>query len=239
MDKGEASTIAAGRPLRKDAERNRLLILEAARTVFAQRGLDATLDEVAREAGLGVGTVYRRFPNRDALIEALFTDVVDAIDRVVEESVAMPRAWDGLRHFMGAMLELQCRDKGLRDSMLSGRGPGLEEHDLVRDRIKPLIYGLVLRAQQEGDLRADVTPTDIGVLEIAALGAAEFTAAAGPEVWKRCLTVMMDGMRARPAGAAGNTPLDQEPLDDDQLDACMVGWKYGSREVPRQQQRSA
>ena len=259
MDQGYAITstpTAKRRPLRRDAERNRLLILSAARTVFAQRGLEASLDEVAREAGLGVGTVYRRFPNRDALIDALFADAVDSITRLVDESVAMPRAWDGLRNFMSEMLQLQAMDKGLRDVMLS-RKPLNPTEDLLRARIKPPLDDLVRRAQEEGDLRKDLTATDIGVLEVAALGAAEFTAAADPDVWRRFLTIMMDGMRARPvaagadkdggAGAAGgtgvgvgagsNTPLEEPPLDDDQIDACMVGWKYGSQATPHQRAR--
>jgi AcrR family transcriptional regulator len=244
MDQGYATqeyATATGtgrrRPLRRDAERNRLLILSSARTVFAQRGLDASLDEVAREAGLGVGTVYRRFPNRDALIDALFADGVATIGRVVDEALSMERAWDGLRHFMSSMLELQCQDKGLRDVMLAWRAPETTE-ELMRNRIKPPLRDLVRRAKQEGDLRRDLTDSDIGVLEIAALGTAEFTALADPAVWRRYLTIMMDGMRARPeAGEGGNTPLGHPPLDDEQIDACMVGWKYGTREAPRQRQK--
>jgi AcrR family transcriptional regulator len=234
---GAASGRGSGsgkRPLRRDAERNRLLILSAARTVFAQRGLEATLDEVAREAGLGVGTVYRRFPNRDALIDALFVDGIETVTRVIDQALAMPRAWDGLGHFMSSMLELQCQDKGLRDVMLSRRGPEPAEYDLLRDRIKPPLYDMVHRAQQAGDLRADLSATDIGVLEVAALGAAELTTAVHPDAWRRYLTIILDGMRARPEGGPhGNSPLDQAPLDDDQLDECMTGWKYGSRETPR------
>lgn len=230
MDLRCATTKAATRPLRRDAERNRLLILSAARSVFARRGLEASLDEVAREAGLGVGTVYRRFPNRDALIDALLADGIASIERLVEQAEAMPRAWDGLRHFMSSMLELQARDKGLRDVMVFRHVPEME-HDLVRDLVKPAFYVLVGRAQAEGDLRADLTPTDVAVLEVAALGTVEFTAPAGPDVWHRYLAIMMDGMRARPDGVT--EPLLQPPLDDDQTEACMVGWKYGSRETPR------
>ena len=227
------------RPLRRDAERNRLLILTAARTVFAQRGLDASLDEVAREAGLGVGTVYRRFPNRDALIDALFADGIATIGRIIDESLSAPRAWDGLRHFMASMLELQCQDKGLRDVMLANHAPEASE-ELIRNQIKPPLRDLVHRAQTEGDLRRDLTDTDVGVLEIAVLGAAEFTAHADPDVWHRYLAIVMDGMRARPdTPHGGNTPLDPPPLDDDQIDACMVGWKYGTREAPRHRQKPA
>lgn len=234
MDLKCATTKAATRPLRRDAERNRLLILSAARAVFARRGLDASLDEVAREAGLGVGTVYRRFPNRDALIDALLADGIASIERIVEQAVAEPRAWDGLHHFMSSMLELQARDKGLRDVMAFRRVPE-REHDVVRDEIKPALYALVERAKAQGDLRGELTPTDVAVLEVAALGMVEFTAPAGPDVWRRYLAIMMDGMSARPGGAV--EPLVHPPLDDDQTEACMVGWKYGSRETPRQRSR--
>ena len=223
------------RPLRRDAERNRLLILSAAKTVFAQRGLDASLDEIAKEAGLGVGTVYRRFPNRDALIDALSADVVSSIERIMDEALAMPSAWDGLRHFMAAMLESQTADKGLRDAMMARHSYASAEHDIVRAKIEPALYDIVSRAQREGDLRPDVTATDIGVLEVAALGIAEFTASQSPEVWRRHLTILLDGLRARPAGA--NSALEQPPLDNDQANECMIGWKYGSRETPRQRQK--
>ena len=229
MEQTYATVTTKKRPLRRDAERNRLLILSAARTVFAQRGLEASLDEVAREAGLGVGTVYRRFANREALIEALFADGIATISRLMDQCLAEPRAWDGLRTFMASMLELQCGDKGLRDVMLSRRAPSPDE-DLLRARIQPALDALVERAQQQGDLREDLTSTDVGVLEIALLGAAEFTAAAAPGIWHRYLAIMLEGMRARPAGPS--EPLEEPPLDDDQIDACMIGWKYGSRQTP-------
>lgn len=235
MDQGYATAeIGTTRPLRRDAERNRLLILSAAKTVFAQRGLEASLDEVAREAGLGVGTVYRRFPNRDALIDALFADGLDAVARVIDEALAMPRAWDGLCHFVYSALEMQSQDKGLRDVMFSRRAPE-REHELMRQRLKPPLDALVQRAKDEGDLRADLTSTDVAVLELAALGAVEFTAGAAPDVWRRHVAIMLDGMRTRPDG--DYEPLDQPPLNDEQLDTCMIGWKYGSRETPRQRSK--
>jgi AcrR family transcriptional regulator len=229
------ATTPASRPLRRDAERNRQLILGAAKVVFAQRGLEASLDEVAHEAGLGVGTVYRRFPNRDALIDALFDDMVASIEQVVEESVALPRAWDGLVHFMTAMLESQGRDKALRDLMLS-RQKDLDEYrqekdDAIRGLVQPALDGLIQRAQKEGDLRPDVVLTDVGVLLIAAVGVVDFTAPADPEVWRRQVAVLIDGLRARPAGA--NTALTPVPLDEEQLDVCMNGWKYGTQETSR------
>ena len=227
-------TVAAladkARPLRRDAERNRLLILSAARTVFAQRGLDASLDEIAKEAGLGVGTVYRRFPNRDALIDALLTDMLSGIERILDEALAMQRAWDGLTHFMASLLESQAEDKALRDVLLARKIHERMHEEVFRERIEGALEDLVSRAQQQGDLRPDIAATDIGVLEIAAVGIVELTASASPEIWRRYLSIILDGLRAR---TTGNTPLEQPSLDERQMDACMTGWKYGTRETPR------
>src|ERR1700759_2950656 len=170
MAEPQVEAPSATRPLRRDAERNRQLILDTAKTVFAIRGLDASLDEVAHEAGLGVGTVYRRFPNRDALIDALFADMLASITRIVAESMALPRAWDGLVHFMSSMLESQGRDKALRDLMPSRQKYldqcELDKEEVIRDTVQPALYDLIGRAKAEGDLRQDVVPTDVGVLLI-------------------------------------------------------------------------
>ncbi|HWG22519.1 helix-turn-helix domain-containing protein [Actinospica sp.] len=226
----------ATRPLRRDAERNRQLILGAAKVVFAQRGLEASLDEIAKEAGLGVGTVYRRFPNRDALIDALLDDTVASIERIVDEAAELPRAWDGLVYFITEMLEKQGNDKGLRDVMLTRESHlnewGPEKDDIIRAKVTPVVDHLVRRAQQEGDLREDVATTDLGIIMIASVSMVEFTAAVAPDIWRRQLSITLDGLRARPAGAT--IPLTQPPIDDAQLDVCMTGWKYGSRQTPRQ-----
>lgn len=223
------------RLLRKDAERNRQLILGAAKVVFAQRGLGASLEEVAQEAGLGVGTVYRRFPNREALIDALFDDMVASIARVVDESVALPRAWDGLVHFMTAMLESQGRDKALRDMLLARPEQfdehGLQKEDDVRDRVKVVLDDLVERAQAAGDLRPDVVPTDVALVLIAGVDVVDFTAPAGSDAWRRHLTVMLDGLRAR--SADGDSGFSQAPLTEEQIEECMTGWKYGTRKTSR------
>ena len=106
-------------PLRKDAERNRQRILEAAREVFATRGLSATLDDIAHHAGVGVGTVYRRFPDKEQLIDALFEERIDEIATAATESVAIEDPWDGVVHFLQRALELQAGDRGLKQLLLS------------------------------------------------------------------------------------------------------------------------
>jgi AcrR family transcriptional regulator len=224
MDQGNAT--AAARPLRRDAERNRRLILTAARELFAQRGLDAPFEAVAREADVGVGTLYRHFPNRQTLIEGLFVDALERISRIVEESLSAERGWDGLRHFMVEMLELQSRDRGLREVITLARKTADPDRGLMRARLIDPLKQLVARAQQEGDLRADLTAIDIAVLEIAVLGTADFTSAAIPDGWQRYMTIVLDGMRAHPTGP---TELPAGTMDEEQMDACMVGWKYGFR----------
>src|SRR5919107_5107373 len=94
------------RPLRADAERNRARILAAASEVFAERGLDVSLDDIAGAAGVGVGTVYRRFPDKDALIDALFEDKIADVERVAREALDVEDPWEGFESFMRAVCRL-------------------------------------------------------------------------------------------------------------------------------------
>ena len=150
---------AAERPLRRDAERNRQRVLAAAADVFTERGLDATLDEVARAAGVGVGTVYRRFPDKESLISELFRDRIDALVTVAEEACAASDPWQGFVTFLEFAAGAMAGDLGLRQLMMFGT----YDRDQVcyaRDRMKPVITRLVERAQASGDLRRDFRPTD-------------------------------------------------------------------------------
>ena len=235
MDQANATVTA--RPMRRDAERNRLLIMTAARELFAQRGLDASFEAVAREAGVGVGTLYRHFPNRQALIEALFDDGLAEISRIAEEALAAPTGWAGLRHFMVEMLALQSRDRGLRDVIVQARKTADPRREVLRARFIEPLSQLVANAQQQGDLRADLTSRDIAVIQIAVLTMAEFTGVADPDGWQRYFAILLDGMRAHPTGP---TRLPVDALDEEQMDACMAGWKFGFREdrAPRAPQSS-
>ncbi|MCW2829318.1 MAG: TetR family transcriptional regulator, partial [Aeromicrobium sp.] len=158
----QVSATDACRPLRADAARNRELILETAATVFAEQGLDAGYDEIARRAGVGVGTVYRRFPHRAELVQALFVSRVDEMVAIAEKAAACPEAWDGLAWFLEKALERQVVDRGLKEVMV--RTATDDAHLTVgRDRIGPILAVLVERAHRDGTLRRDVGPTDIGV----------------------------------------------------------------------------
>src|ERR1051325_8125083 len=105
-------SVAGPRPLRRDAERNRQRILEAASEVFNERGLEVSLDEIARHAGVGVGTVYRRFRSKEELVEALFMDRLDTVAAVADEALSTPDPWTGLVSFMEQMAGIMAGDTG-------------------------------------------------------------------------------------------------------------------------------
>ena len=188
------SAVDAGRPLRRDAARNRELILEVAAQVFAELGVHAGYDEIARRAGVGVGTVYRRFPERAELVEALFESRIADIVALGEAAAARPVAWDGLVFFIESALEHQVSNRGLKEVMFEGVDP--ESHErLGRDRITPVLEVLVARAQHEGSLRADVDATDLG---IPLMMLCSVTTLDEPDLWRRYLALFLDGLRARP-----------------------------------------
>lgn len=196
------------RPLRADAERNRERILEAARGAFAEHGLEVGFHEIAARAGVGVGTVYRRFPDRETLIEALFEDRVGEVMVLAEHALADGDGWHGLQTFLEATCRLQAADRGLHQLVFSGdRGPQCAAG--ARERIAPLVAQLVARAKEQGTLRADVEAFDIGMLRNVLGGFIERAGEAGAEVWPRMLAIMLDGLRAkreRPTPLPGVTP---------------------------------
>src|SRR5580693_4279116 len=144
---------SAGIPRRKDVVRNRRRLLAAARETFRERGVAGTLNKIAHHAGLGVGTVYRHFANKEELIDALFEDMVETVDGYVREAAEEPDAWLGLTRALQQVCEVQSFDRGLREVMLgTGRGP--ERQRQMRDRVAPTVDVLVARAQEQGTLRA-------------------------------------------------------------------------------------
>jgi AcrR family transcriptional regulator len=185
---------ASERPLRRDAERNRQRILAAAAEVFTERGLDATLDEVARAAGVGIGTVYRRFPDKKSLVSELFEERIDALVTVAEEACAVPDPWQGLVTFLQFSAAAMAGDLGLRQLMMFGTYDR-EQICYARDRMRPVITRLVERAQASGDLRKDFQATDVKMITFMLASVAEYAAPANPEVWRRYLTMLIDGLR--------------------------------------------
>jgi AcrR family transcriptional regulator len=186
------------KPLRSDARRNRERILEAARELFAERGLGVTLNDIAHHAGVGVGTVYRRFPDKEQLIDDLFEQRVAEIVALAEKSVADPDAWHGLTEFLRGALELQAGDRGVKELMLGYPG-SLERVERVRARMMPLAGSLVARAQAEGKLRSDLSPVDVPLVQMLVGTIIDAARDVDPELWRRYLEIVLQGLRAEPA----------------------------------------
>jgi AcrR family transcriptional regulator len=215
------------RPLRRDAERNRRRILDAAASVFAQRGLGVSMDDIAHEAEVGIGTVYRRFADKEALIDALFEDEIAGIVAFAEEGLAIEDPWDGMQHFMRSAVERQAANRGLKELLLGARmGSGTGCTMVGRERIEPLVRALVERAQADGSLRSDLAVTDVPLVQLMTGAVVDYTRSVDPEVWRRLFTIVLDGLRARPGAA---TPMPGPPLDQDGLTASMTGWSPTSR----------
>jgi AcrR family transcriptional regulator len=209
------------RPLRRDAERNRARILEAAAAAFAEGGLSVTMDEIARRAGVGVGTVYRRFPDKEMLIDALFEQRIDELAGVVESALAQEDAWAGLEQFFETSLAVQAADRGLKEVVLS-TAHGQDRVRRARGRLAPLVIELIERAQAQGELRPDVAAPDIALVQFMLGSVIDYTHDVDPDVWRRLLALVLDGLRTR---RDGPSPLPTTPLADEQLDRAMGGWR--------------
>ena len=213
--RADSHVAVAAKPLRKDAERNRQRILASARVLFAERGVDVCLDDVARHAGVGVGTLYRRFPDRDALIDELLDDKIAAIERVAAGALEADDPWEGLVRFLERSQEMQAADRGLKEALLVPTR-GKERLAAARRRIEPLLGELIERAQASGDLRPDLRFEDFPLLvEMVAVVSAA-THEASPDAWRRYLRILIDGLATRRDGPSdlGAEALDREHLID-------------------------
>jgi AcrR family transcriptional regulator len=205
------------KPLRKDAERNRQLILDAAHDLFTERGLGVTLNDIAHHAGVGVGTVYRRFPTKELLIDALFETRFGDMIELADRALANPDPWDGLVGFMERGLELQARDKGLKQLLL-GTPEGCARVGGARERLLPLVAELVERARKAGVLRPDIQQEDLPVIQWMVGTVVDQGREVKPDLWRRYLSLLVRGMRADPAPAE---PLPVEALTDEELQRVM------------------
>jgi AcrR family transcriptional regulator len=195
------------RPLRRDAERNRQQILLAARAAFAERGVEVTLDEIAQRAGVGVGTVYRRYANKDELIDELYEDIVAEIATFAEAALAQADPWKGFTGFLEQSLAMQASNRALRDLMPGGSQRGQERVARARERVAPLWSELFERAKQSGRLRPDVTETDMATINMMLSAVLDSTGTTEPDAWRRYLGIVLDGLRTR-----RNAPTDLAPV---------------------------
>jgi AcrR family transcriptional regulator len=186
--------------------------------VFATRGLSATLDDIAAHAGVGIGTVYRRYANKEELIEALFTLRVEAIATLAEEALTVPDPWAGLTGFMEQVCQLTAADQGLREILFHGQY-GHDHVAAARNRLLPVTSALMLRARHAGQLRPDVEPLDFPLLMNMLEAVIEFTRSLDAEYWRRSLGVILAGLRTDQVPA---TLLPGRPMTQDELDALVT-----------------
>jgi AcrR family transcriptional regulator len=208
---------AAERPLRRDAERNRQRILHAAARVFTQRGLDATLDDVAREAGVGVGTVYRRFPDKESLVAELFADRIDAMVAVAENACVAPDPWQAFVSYLEYAAQTMAADVGLRQLMMFATY-GHDQVAYARQKMRPVVSKLVMRAQQAGQLREDFSATDVPLIAFMLASAAEYASPVEPDLWRRYLALIIDALRPARDGAS---PLPAPALTPRQMEQAI------------------
>jgi AcrR family transcriptional regulator len=207
------------RGLRKDAERNRQRVLDAARELFAVKGMEATLNDVAQHANVGVGTVYRRFATKEELVDAIFAEGIDEVVCLAESALQHEDSWEGFVWFVEHLCELTATDRGLRE-MVYSRAYGGYGVECARDRLAPPISKLVERARNDGHLRPDIEHTDMPVIGLLAGTVSEWAGHVQPDLWRRYVALLLDGMCAR----KGQERLDVDALEEEQMDAAMRGW---------------
>jgi AcrR family transcriptional regulator len=196
------------RPERADAARNRELILTTARRCFAERGISVTLNDIAHEAGVGVGTVYRKFPDKDSLIEALLTAKFAALTEIADRALAIDDPRESLRSYLWGALDLRARDRAIAEVIL--RGPK-SAPAVVRERTKldAVATAIVQRAQQAGVVRSGFDARDIPILTLMMGEVADRTKQTGSDVWRRYAQLLIDAVCP---------PVEQEALLAEPLD---------------------
>ena len=203
--------------LRRDAQANREALLAAAQARFAADGLDASLVQVAKDAGLAIGTLYRHFPARLDLIQALFAEKLQRWLQAAERADAMDDAWQGFVAFIEAMCQLQADDQGFND-LLSMRLPEAAGLGASQDRIGEIAARIVGRAQGQGSLRPDLTSEDLAFVIWSQSRINQATRQVAPHAWRRHLYLLLDGFRAE-----GAHLLPEPPMTSEQAYQAMVG----------------
>jgi AcrR family transcriptional regulator len=200
---------------RSHARRNHELLVAAAREVFAERGVEASLEEIARRAGVGVGTLYRHFATRDALVEAVFERRIGDFVAIAQAALDEPDGWRALVGFLEQTLALQADDRMLKEVLLHSP-PGTGRVESAREQLRRQFEQVLARAREQGHLRDGFAFPDLAMLLWSFAPLMDATAEVAPKAWRRHLHWLLDGLRAESA-----TPQVEPPLSDEQLRASM------------------
>jgi AcrR family transcriptional regulator len=197
--------------LRRDAAENRERIISAARDVFAEKGLRASIEEVARRAGVGIGTLYRRFPTRPELITCAFAAKMQDYADATEEALGFDDPWQGFCWYVERLCEMQAGDHGFTD-VLTMTFPSSAEFEAVRDRTFVRFRVLTRRAKRSGGLRPDFSTEDLPLILMANAGVVSGSHAAAPDAWRRVVRLILQGLEAPPRGPLPKPPTPAEVM---------------------------
>lgn len=201
----------AERPLRQDAARNRQLLVLAARDVFHRRGLESPLEEIAKQAGVSIGTLYNRFPSRGELVDAALGPVAEKSVQIAEQALEADDPWEGFADYLRGMCELIAAERGYTD-VYRTRISDTPVIDAARERMGRLKAEIMRRAKTAGSLRDDIESADVILLIWGIAGVIDATREAAPHAWRRHLALTLDALRS---GAAN--PLPEAALTAEQM----------------------
>lgn len=200
---------------RVDAQRNRDRLLAAAHAVFAEHGVSASVHEIVQRAGVGVGTLYRHFPTREALVAAIFDEHIDGLATVARDVLDAPADALVLRPFLEGSVAQRRQDPFLKELFV--RYPPSEGRLAdVRSEMRQLFEALLQRARAQGELRPDFTLADLAALFWSLGTVLDATEQAAPDAWRRHLGFVLDGLRPEAA-----TPAPVPAMSDEQLAAAV------------------
>jgi len=211
-------------PLRRDAELNRQRIILAAREVFAKHGIGAGLNDIARHAGVGVGTVYRRFPDKDVLVEAALRDQFDALIAVLDQGLVDEDPWNGLTTVIRHAVAANIADRGLRDVVFSS-GVNRDQLSALRALVGERLEQLLERARARGSLRPEITVTDLIMLMLMLMEFGHRSAGTNPLAYRRYLDLIIGSLRSTRSTIEPLT----ETLSDADADSIAEHWSPPSR----------
>jgi AcrR family transcriptional regulator len=207
------------RPLRADAVRNQEKLVSAAREVFASEGLDVALEDIARHAGVGIATLYRRFPDRESLIIAMFESKMRDIIAEARTALEIEDPWEAFRRLLTSIFRTVAKDKGMRQLLLSSRY-NLKNAETGRAELIGLMGRVIARAKVDGRLRLEIGANDIPPLVLMVGAVADFSAKSEPALWERYATLVFDGLAARSPSAE----MKPDALTPAQMSLSMLRW---------------
>jgi AcrR family transcriptional regulator len=201
---------------RRDAQEHHERLIAAATQEFAARGIEASLEKIARDAGVAIGTLYRHFPTRMDLLMEAFAPRLEEFLSEAKKAMEMDDPWQGFVYYLENLFRVQAGDRGFND-FLSRRFPGSPDTERIHDQVCRQIEDVLTRAQDAGEARPDIATADIVNLIWSNGRMIDATSTTAPDAWRRHLYLMLDAFRAERAH-----PLPVPPMTDEQLYDAMV-----------------